>query len=696
MDVRLPDGTVIQNVPEGTTKAQLMEKLKGSGYNLGAAEPAAEETAPEKPKKGMLEGALESGAAFARGAYEAIPFRKDISAARQRGSETAVAFRKAVAELGEEEAKRKFYAGELTPDFADVKKRREAESAALAEASPVASLAGTVAGAIATPTPFGKYGALEKGVKGLGQRMLGSAAGAGTVGGLTGLGEGTTIEDRLGNAARGAAFGTAVGGAASPVVAGLGALGRVVAGPTISTARALVSPKGALNIAEEKAARALAAGTDNMTEAEFRALRAADEPVIIGDVGGEPLRSMAKSASNRSAEARAILEKEIYDRSAQQTARVEKDVEKFFPTRPDYADDIAALKKAARSENKPAYDRAYDQGASNVFSSKIWDLTKSEGVKKAMVDADKIANDLAIAEGRPLISNPFMFDKAGNLVAKPNAKATDVNLRYMDAVKQNLDDQVDSLYRNGNKKAGGALSEIRDQFVKELDRLVPTYSKARGTAAEWFGAQDAYNAGINFARFSDPKKISEAVKFYKEMMPGERELFARGYTFDLLSEVGKVKDNRSIVNSRFMGSSPADRAKNLMALGKDRSAALEARLRVESIMDRIGGAVKGRSDTVKQLAEYGIAGAATGTAFGGGIPYGPEALAGIMLRAGKGQADARVAKEIAKLITSKDPDVLAKLTAMAAKEPKVIPALRALDQGIGKGAGVLAAKKKED
>ena len=34
MDVRLPDGTVIQNVPEGTTKEQLTAKLNAKGYNL--------------------------------------------------------------------------------------------------------------------------------------------------------------------------------------------------------------------------------------------------------------------------------------------------------------------------------------------------------------------------------------------------------------------------------------------------------------------------------------------------------------------------------------------------------------------------------------------------------------------------------------------------------------------------------------
>jgi hypothetical protein len=34
MDVRLPDGTVIQNVPDGTTKAQLIEKLKANGHDV--------------------------------------------------------------------------------------------------------------------------------------------------------------------------------------------------------------------------------------------------------------------------------------------------------------------------------------------------------------------------------------------------------------------------------------------------------------------------------------------------------------------------------------------------------------------------------------------------------------------------------------------------------------------------------------
>jgi hypothetical protein len=41
MDVRLPNGTVIKNVPEGTTKAQLIEKLRASNYDVSELETAA-------------------------------------------------------------------------------------------------------------------------------------------------------------------------------------------------------------------------------------------------------------------------------------------------------------------------------------------------------------------------------------------------------------------------------------------------------------------------------------------------------------------------------------------------------------------------------------------------------------------------------------------------------------------------------
>jgi hypothetical protein len=58
MDVELPDGTVIEGVPEGTTKSQLMAKLRASGYNVSkfAPTPDAEKfrfASPETEQAGV-------------------------------------------------------------------------------------------------------------------------------------------------------------------------------------------------------------------------------------------------------------------------------------------------------------------------------------------------------------------------------------------------------------------------------------------------------------------------------------------------------------------------------------------------------------------------------------------------------------------------------------------------------------------
>jgi hypothetical protein len=69
MDVRLPDGTLLRNVPEGTTKAQLTEKLAANGYDIGKLAPVETaatrenvlpERAPEWAKKypKLYEGAV--------------------------------------------------------------------------------------------------------------------------------------------------------------------------------------------------------------------------------------------------------------------------------------------------------------------------------------------------------------------------------------------------------------------------------------------------------------------------------------------------------------------------------------------------------------------------------------------------------------------------------------------------------------
>lgn len=66
MDVRLPDGTVIQNVPEGTTKAELTAKLKANGYDVSKLEAAPPPPAQTEGMPGPRVGGV--------GIATAIPF----------------------------------------------------------------------------------------------------------------------------------------------------------------------------------------------------------------------------------------------------------------------------------------------------------------------------------------------------------------------------------------------------------------------------------------------------------------------------------------------------------------------------------------------------------------------------------------------------------------------------------------------
>jgi hypothetical protein len=97
MDVRLPDGTVIKNVPEGTTKRQLLDKLKAKGYDVGAmAAPSAPAPEPETFGQQVLRGAASTADIIAESvpgmaAMVAYPFQRIAGAVTGQSAEDVAA-----------------------------------------------------------------------------------------------------------------------------------------------------------------------------------------------------------------------------------------------------------------------------------------------------------------------------------------------------------------------------------------------------------------------------------------------------------------------------------------------------------------------------------------------------------------------------------------------------------------------------
>ena len=101
--------------------------------------------------------------------------------------------------------------------------------------------------------------------------------------------------------------------------------------------------------------------------------------------------------------------------------------------------------------------------------------------------------------------------------------------------------------------------------------MVPEFRAARGTAAAFRGAEDAYEAGRNYASMGR-EDMRAALR---QMSPAEHELFARGFTQELIEKIESVRDRTDVINQAFLRSTDA-REKMRLALGPERTAELES------------------------------------------------------------------------------------------------------------------------
>ncbi len=262
-------------------------------------------------------------------------------------------------------------------------------------------------------------------------------------------------------------------------------------------------------------------------------------------------------------------------------------------------------------------------------------------------------------------------------------------MRFWDQVKRGLDSGISKAERNGDAAKLQELTALRAQLVENLDRLVPAYQQARQGAAAFFGAENALQAGQNFVTQNFAN--GDVARALAQMSQGERRLFQDGFLSRFVEHLNQAGDRRSVLNQ--IANSPAAREKMRIVLGPQRSAELEAGLRVEGIMDLARGAVQGNSTTARQLAELGFAGGAGSLGAYGAYNGDPQqmtyaAVAGALL-AGRRGIDTRVARHVAEMLVSNDPQRLRQGIQLLARNGRFMDALRTADAKI---ASVSAAE----
>ena len=494
-------------------------------------------------------------------------------------------------------------------------------------------------------------------------QMIGRGAASGAV--IDGLDAGVRGENPI----TAAAVGGGVGAIAPPIGRAVNAM---VAQPVANALRGASNPTAE---AERRVASAMDRDIRNndrgLTLQEMTDAQAGGQPAALIDSGGETTRALARSSANTSPEGRSTLNRAIDERFASQSPRLAEWLETTFHY-PNASAQQDALDRIARTVNRPNYARAYSEGAHLKFDESLEQISQApavqDAIRKTMVSAKNDAAKLGFTPPK----NPFQFDDTGRLKLKTNEDGSVMqpNLQFWDIVKRNLD-------KTGTPEAKDWARILRDH----LDTKVESYGTARAGAARFFGAGDALEAGQNFVGASNKFGIPEARKQLAKMSPDEKQLFQDGYVSRLVETIEKTGDRRTVLNK--ISSSPAAREEMNVALGRERAGEVEARLRIEGIMDLARPAVQGNSTTARQLTELGLAGGV-----GGYESYqgDPQALvkAALVYGAARGHRviDDRVAKEVAKLLVSTDVRQLQKGVRLLSRNQNLMGAIRNADAGL--------------
>lgn len=646
------------------------------------------------------------------------------------------------------------FTGNQGPDLGGRMQALEERRSQLADANPIANVAGNLGGAIGSYGLLGTLGAADQAfqfAKGgqavaqtapsIGAQAIGMAGNtAQKVGNsfLSTLGLGTADSIVRGNKPTQALADNllpALGAGVIPgAVDGATAVGRVVGRKLEPLVGAVVDPvKEALRRTGMAFQRDADAGL---------AISKADELVaaengldlVNAQRGGETTRALSRSVANQSPEARAKFAAAADNTFQSQHFRAADFIKRAAGGNVDDLAFQAAQKKAAQAANDPLYWKANSAPAAKaIWNKPISQLMQSDAFRAAVNGAESAGSNKAAVAGYKAIKNPFTFGedgtarlrmrsdpararvaaaqakvdeasitqnlgdytRANNELNKANALLEDAlkndgpvalpSLQFWNQVKINLGDAEIAAKNNGNLGLASDIGGIRKKLVSSLDQAVPDYAAARSSAASFFGADDALEAGKVFA--NNTRDLPEAQAAFNAMKPAEQSAFRTGYASELID---KIKDGRfrsNVIDQAF--GSPAKRELFETVFGPAKARQLEAYIRVEDLADKLRTSL-GNSTTARQLVELGIGGGA-GLAITGGDWKG--ALSGAALvKGGKflGQrADSKVMEEVARLLTSGNRKDLEMAVNQASLSPKWMAALEQISNGLqiaGRGA----------
>lgn len=484
MDVRLPDGTIIKNVPDGTSKADLVAKLQRNGMAVPSEWLAATPTPkPQIPQADPSEG----GSTIQ--VYN--PFGKNLDTGLKVGQATT----RVLAGIGSGLDDLKTGVGQrlgfIDQASVDEKKRRDAPLKAT-----TAGTVGNVIGKVAVGLPA----AFVPGANTL--------VGAGLIGGAQGVLEPTASDESV---AKNALIGASAG-------AGGVVLGRVLRAG-YQGVKGLIEPftdAGQNRIAGRVLER-FAENPDAVRNATSAATETGARPLLA-----EAARDRGVATLQRALESDPQIAAMVAQRAADNNAA-------RVATIGSIAGD-PAKRAAAESARKAASGDMYQAATNATYTvdSKLGDLLNRPAVKQALQRAKSLAEN----QGRPFTfatETQAPFSGVGGRAAESSKQITGQGLQDL---KMALDEMLSDPASGFTGKAGDTIKNLRGQIMDWMEQANPAFKQARTAYASASKPINAMDVG---QRLLD--KTTGAIRD----LGGNQRLQANAFARALNDEAGTVQ-----------------------------------------------------------------------------------------------------------------------------------------------------------
>ena len=518
-------------------------------------------------------------------------------------------------------------------------------------------------------------------------------------GALAGAGEGESTKERAENAVIGAVTGGAGAGIATPAVEALGNVLGKAARPIAGALRGSRDPEAeaAATIIAAQDAGAAQPNARTLTKAQLPTAINAGEPAMLADIGGAPTLALLRKAAETSPEARDILETALNGRLTSQIESAGTSVRDLVGGDVNSARTRAQLQAQYDAERGDAYRLAYEAGDKPIWSPELERLSSAPAVSNALRGAVSKWRNWQVIDGYGAVNPPVRVNPATGL-ADLNAGSGQPlypNLQWWDYASRDLAGKASAARRAGNNAQAAMYGNLERAVKSELDKQVPEFAQARGIAAQYYGGNNAIEAGANAVADKDINKLHVTLAQLANK-PAELQMFQEAYADKLASSIEQSSTGQQLVTKlQKLTTSPTERTKINAVFGPHGADKLETLLLRNQIYNMAPRALGSPQSLLKlavtqgaQSLGMGVAGGLTGEYLGGhgeGITgfglgaagrFAPQLLQKAGQRAVQG-IEQKVATRVAELLTSNDPGQLSAGLELAASNKAIRTRLRA-------------------